>query len=82
MKGLLLSAALLATPAQVQEFDFSLKDPIYTCVIAVITPQGTICVKPNGEAELPPELELSDASRKFWDEIAKTYTVIKNEKCI
>lgn len=59
-----------------------LAELVFTCVIAVLTPQGEICVKPDGNVEMPAGVEITDASRKFWDELAKVYRVIKDEKCI
>lgn len=56
---------------------------VLTCVIAITTPQGErICIKPDGKVEMPDNMALDEASRKFWDELAKVYVLIKNEKCI
>ena len=53
-----------------------------TCILAVMTPQGQICVKPDGKVEMPAGLEIDKASREFWEEIARVYPFIKNDKYI
>lgn len=47
---------------------------VRTCAIAVVTPQGwEICVKTDGEVDLPKGLEISVAARAFWTELARVY---------
>lgn len=55
---------------------------ILACVLAVTTPQGQICIKPDGTVEVPAGVPMDRVSRQFWDEIAKVYPVIKTDKCI
>jgi len=55
---------------------------IVACVVAVFTPQGQICVKPDGSVEIPSGVKINDASREFWDQIAKIYLKTKDEKCL
>ena len=55
---------------------------IVACAFAVTTPQGRICIKQDGNIEMPASIELTEASRRIWDEMARVYRVIKNERCI
>lgn len=55
---------------------------IVACILSVTTPQGEICIKPDGKIEFPTGVELDKLSHQFWDEVAKVYLIIKAEKCI
>jgi hypothetical protein len=57
-------------------------EPMVTCVLSVATTRGTICIKPDGNITVPDGSDINALSRKVWTELAKTYAVIKNEKCI
>ena len=56
---------------------------VVTCVLAINTPSGEqICIKPDGNVEISAGLSVDRASRMFWEELAKTYRIVKQEKCI
>lgn len=55
---------------------------IVACVLAVTTPAGQICIRQDGKVEIPADLPLDEASRRFWDELGKVYRIVKQEKCI
>lgn len=56
---------------------------ILTCVLLVTTPQGgEICIKPDGTVQIPADVPMDRLSRQFWDELAKMYVLVKQEKCI
>lgn len=59
-----------------------MKELVLTCVLMVTTPHGDICIKPNGQVEIPEGIQIDKASRDFWEELAKMYLVLKPEKCI
>lgn len=43
---------------------------ILTCILAVTTPQGQICVKPDGTVQIPENITIDQASRDFWKELS------------
>jgi hypothetical protein len=43
----------------------------FACVIAVSTPAGEICVKPDGNVEYPAGVALDRISRQFWEEVGR-----------
>jgi hypothetical protein len=59
-----------------------MKELVLTCVLMVTTPQGEICIKPDGNVTMPANADITKQSRRFWEELAKTYKVIKTELCI
>jgi hypothetical protein len=50
------------------------------CVIAVQTPKGQICIRPDGKAVIPDGLPIDAALRQFWNELAIVAT--NRERCI
>jgi len=46
---------------------------VFTCVIAVTTPQGQVCVKPDGTVDYPKGAQLDQLSKSFWDALAQGY---------
>jgi hypothetical protein len=59
-----------------------IKELVLTCILAVSTPQGEICIKPDGRVEIPADVQIDKVSRDFWEELAKTYQLLNPQKCI
>lgn len=59
-----------------------MKEIVISCVLMVTTPQGDICIKSDGNITMPTNANISEQSRKFWEELAKTYLFIKKEYCL
>lgn len=78
----LVTGAVVAVKAQNYN-DTQLSPIIKTCLILVAPPSGgEICLKPDGSVEFPPGINLDDASLQFWETMARTYRIVKQEKCI
>lgn len=70
-----------ARPREGQTF-MTIESLIPSCALAVSTPSGDICIRPDGKVEIPADLPLDVASRRFWDELGKVYRIVKQENCI
>ncbi len=55
---------------------------ILICALAISTPQGQICIKPDGNVVLPEPNRLTEQSKKFWQELGKVYRLVKDEWCL
>ena len=55
---------------------------VVTCVLMVSTPQGDICIKPDGNVTFPEGVALDRVSRQFWNELAKMFQIVKKDWCM
>ena len=44
-----------------------------SCVLSVMTPQGGVCVHPDGTVSYPKNANMDALSKQFWDQIAQGY---------